>query len=43
MVTVGIITTNNKLNFVLRYAKSEISDDAAKTIYRKAKELLCTK
>jgi NRPS condensation-like uncharacterized protein len=43
MVTVGIITTNNKLNFVLRYAKSEISDDVAETVYRKAKGLLCTK
>jgi NRPS condensation-like uncharacterized protein len=41
MVTVGIITTNNKLNFVLRYAKSEISDDTVKMIYKNAKELMC--
>jgi NRPS condensation-like uncharacterized protein len=41
MVTVGIITTNNKLNFVLRYAKSEISDDSVKILCGKAKELMC--
>jgi NRPS condensation-like uncharacterized protein len=40
LLTVGIITINNKLNLCLRYNEGEIKTDTIKTIYKKAIELL---
>jgi hypothetical protein len=40
LLTVGVITVNNKLNFCLRYNESEIKIDTVKEIYKKAIDLI---
>ncbi|MHB9295551.1 hypothetical protein PilKf_01297 [Pillotina sp. SPG140] len=41
LLSVGIITVNNKLNICLRYNETEIETDSIKKIYEKAIRLLC--
>jgi NRPS condensation-like uncharacterized protein len=41
LLSVGIITVNNKLNICLRYNETEIKEDIIKIIYKRAIELLC--
>ena len=40
LLTVGIITINNKMNFCLRYNKGEFIESTIKILYKKAIELL---
>jgi NRPS condensation-like uncharacterized protein len=40
LLTVGVITVNNKLNFCLRYNESEIKIDTVKEIYKKVIDLI---
>ncbi|GHV08172.1 hypothetical protein FACS189485_19370 [Spirochaetia bacterium] len=40
LLTVGLITVNNKMNFCLRFNEGEIKLDKIKEIYQKAMELL---
>jgi NRPS condensation-like uncharacterized protein len=40
LLTVGVITVNNKLNFCLRYNESELKIDTVKEIYKKAIDLI---
>jgi NRPS condensation-like uncharacterized protein len=40
LLTVGIITVNDKFNFRLRYNESEIKTDTVKGIYKKVIELI---
>jgi hypothetical protein len=41
LVSVSIITVNNKLNICLGYNESEITADVVKQIYEKAIDLVC--
>jgi NRPS condensation-like uncharacterized protein len=40
LLTIGIITVNDKLNFCLRYNETEIKINTVKEIYKKANELI---
>jgi len=41
LVTLGVITTDNRMSLCLRYSKADIDDETVEKVYRAMAELLC--